>query len=106
MALCGLPEHEAERPNLGDISHAGKLFQGVLRGAREGARACPPSGRTTLSVCPLAWMRCRSYRNARVAGSKPSRFSSSRAVRNWMVKNGLPWVFSKTSSESGLALSG
>ena len=57
---------------------------------------------TTLSVKPLARMRGRSQRQAAVSGSKVSSASSASAVRNWIVKNGLPAVFSNTSSRQGL----
>ena len=60
----------------------------------------------TLSVKPLARMRGRSQVQASVPGSNASSASSARAIKNWIVKNGLPSVFSNTSPAKGRARPG
>src|SRR5256885_1379309 len=55
----------------------------------------------TLSVKPLARMRGTSQAQARVPGSNPRSVSSFRASKNWMVKKGLPSVFSNTRPAKG-----
>src|SRR5260370_493930 len=51
-------------------------------------------------------MRGRFQLQAAMPGSKASSASSTRALRNWIVKNGLPAVFSNTRPAKGRARSG
>ena len=68
-------------------------------------RACslPTIRSTTLSVYRCARMRASSHRQRLVVRSKKISPCRCSAVRNWMTKNGLPPVFSRTRRASGSA---
>src|SRR6266704_858243 len=51
-------------------------------------------------------MRSMFHCHADAAGSNASSSSSANAIKNWIAKNGLPPVFSCTSSANGRARSG
>ena len=68
------------------------------------ARACPPSGRPRCRCSPLSRMLATSQRHRRLRSSRSISRSSCRVCRNWMVKKGLPPVFSWMRSHSGAHL--
>src|ERR1700730_2692624 len=51
-------------------------------------------------------MRSMSHRHARITGSNTSSPPSANSIKKWIAKNGLPPVFSCTSSANGRARSG
>src|SRR5208283_2127849 len=105
MRVCfvlGYPIDRCQYRDLCTVSHTGEPLQHSLACGGKPFQFLHHRS-TTLSVKRLAW-RCSTFHvhSARYL-SKARNPSSHRAVKNWIAKNGLPAVFSCTSSARGSA---